>query len=149
MLQIQQAVSLFSEQKVFRISKNVENKNRKAIKAVVIYENASNTLPSSLQTTLDKIISACKFNTNEVLFLNIKTNEASIGQVQSSFNPELILLFGEIAGSKNMIKLPKNISYEMNGTKILRTESLENLEKIEGEKMKLWEALQLTLNMLS
>ena len=85
----------------------------------------------------------------KISFLNIKANEVCIGQIQSRFNPELILLFGEIAGSKNMIKLQKNISYEMNGTKIIRTESLENLEKVKGEKIKLWQILQQTLNIAS
>ena len=149
MFQIQQTASLFSGQKVFRISKDVENKNQEAIKAVVVYENSSDNLSSVFKEMLDKLMKACKFNPNEVLFLNIKDNEVSLGQIQSSFNPQIVLLFGEIAGSKNMIKLQKNISYEMNGTKIIRTESLENLEKVKGEKGKLWEVLQQTLNLAS
>ncbi len=149
MFQIQQTASLFSGQKVFRISKNVENKNQEAIKAVVVYENSSDNLSPTLQEILDKLMKACKFSITEVSFMNNKGNEVSIGQIQSSFNPQIVLLFGEIAGSKNMIKLQKNISYEMNGTKIIRTESLENLEKVKGEKAKLWEVLKQTLNIAS
>ena len=149
MFQIQQTASLFSGQKVFRISKNVENKNQEGIKTIVVYESTSVNLSPAFQEMLDKLMRACKFNTNEISFLNIKANEVCIGQIQSRFNPELILLFGEIAGSKNMIKLQKNISYEMNGTKIIRTESLENLEKVKGEKIKLWQILQQTLNIAS
>ncbi len=149
MLQIQQTASLFSGQKVFRILKNVENKNQEAIRAVVVYENNADTLSPSLQEMLDNLMKACKFNVSELLFLSNKENEVSIGQIQSSFNPQILLLFGEIAGSKNMIKLQKNVSYEMNGMKILRTESLENLEKIKGEKGKLWEVLKQTLNIAS
>lgn len=149
MLQIQQSAALFNGQKVFRISKNVENKNEEVVKAVVIYQKDSDSLSPSFQEMLDKLMKACKFSASEVLFLNNLENEISIGQIQSQLTPDLILLFGEIAGSKNIIKLQKNISYEMNGTKIIRTESLENLEKMKGEKGKLWEVLQKTLNLAS
>ena len=149
MFQIQQNASLFNGQKVFSITKNVENKNKEVIKAVVIYENSSDVLASSLKGMLDKLMSACKFNIGEILFLNANNNEISLGQIQSSFHPDLILLFGEIAGSKNIIKFQKNIAYEMNGTKIIRTESLENLEKVKGEKGKLWEVLKQTLKIES
>ncbi|MCX6199314.1 MAG: hypothetical protein NTY88_08860 [Bacteroidetes bacterium] len=127
----------------------MEKNNEEKIKAVGVYDNASTDLPSTFQEMLDKLMSACKFNTNEISFLNIKANEVSVGQLQSCFNPELILLFGEMTGSKNMTKLQKNISYELNGTKIIRTESLENLERIKGEKGKLWEVLKQTLGIES
>lgn len=149
MLQIQQTATLFSGLKIFSITNNVENKNTEAVKAVLVYENISIELAKGFQEMLDNLMKACKFNTQDVLFLNYKHYEVSIGQIQSRFNPELILLFGEIEGSKNMTKFQKNIAYEMNGTKIIRTESLQNLEKVKGEKIKLWQILQQTLNIVS
>ena len=152
MINLAYPASLFSKQKVFEISKNVEKKEpakvlREKFRIVVLYNNPLAELPASINDMLKKIIGACKFAEGETLMLNQNLETLSLGYIQSRYQPEMILVFGEIHLSNNLSKLKKNVPLEINGTQIIQTDSLENLEKVKGAKGLLWESLQQTLNL--
>ena len=150
MLQITAPASIFNKQKVFSFRQNVEKREvvisaSPQVSALVIYNNVTEELPAGLKNTADKIIQACKLSVNQSLFLNAGFTQISLGKIQSQCQPQIVLVFGDIPLSRNLPKLAKNHAYEIGGTKIIRTETLENLESKKGEKATLWSVLQTTL----
>lgn len=151
MIQIQNPSSLFSQQKVFEISNHVD-KNKltqtetQKFKVLVLYKDSAAELSASEKEMVNKLIRACKFTEEETLLLNQNSQKASLGYLQSRYQPEMILIFGETYLSNNLLRLKKNSPTEINGTKILQTDSLEILEKIKGAKGVLWEVLKGMLN---
>lgn len=142
-MQINSPQTLFQKQKIYRIKKEQSlTVQDRPIKVIVLYENESAELPVSLADMLNKLILACKFNKEEALYINNKINPVSLAILYSTYQPEVILIFGEMKLSNNLAGLKKNYPYEINGVKILRTETLESLEKIKAEKSALWESLQ-------
>ncbi len=147
MIHLQQPALLFGKQKVYQLSGNVEKKTAnetapQKFRAVVLFENAVEELPVTTNEMLSKLIIACKFSEEETLLLNQKYARSSIGYLQSCYEPELILIFGEMQVSKNILKLKKNFPFEISGTKILQTDSLEHLVKNESSKTTLWKILK-------
>jgi hypothetical protein len=109
---------------------------------VIEYENQAPLLPQPLKDMLDKIMQACLFKTDEVIYLNHKPEPRSFSNISSNYQPEIILVFGDINLSHNLAPLIKNRPYEINGVKVLRTENLEKLDQMKAEKSALWTSLQ-------
>ncbi len=140
---------LFNRQKVFRINNNVEKKSLTSgtYKIVLVYDYNTAELSLQLKEMIDKIVQACKFNIQEALYINRNLyQDISLGYIQNQFNPGVILVMGNLDLSRNATPFKKNVPYEMNGTKILFTSTVTDLDQVKGEKQALWAVLQRMLN---
>ena len=151
MIQVTKPHLLFKGQKVYHLPKDVENQQNGAIngsfaKFIAVYESDSSELIPSRKEILDKLIIACKYNPEQVVYVNVGMKTATLSNLLVQYSPEVILIFGEIEISRNMTNLKKNYPFEINGVKILQTETLEKLEKVTGEKSLLWASLKRMLN---
>jgi hypothetical protein len=109
---------------------------------LVVYESGSPELPVPLKDMLDKLIGACRFKVEETAYINRQFSSTGLDKIMSQFQPQAMLIFGDIAISRNMARLSKNRPYEINGIKILRSENLEKLDQMIAEKQALWAALK-------
>ena len=149
MLELSLPDTLFNKQKVFSLNNGVlsphieENKR----KAVIVYDLPAQVLPEPIKAMLDKLIQACQFKPEETIYLNARyAGDTSLGQLQSTYSPTMVLLFGEPNISRNLPKLKKNLAYEFSGVKVLNAESLELLVKNDAAKKTLWGVLKKMLD---
>lgn len=147
MIELDAAELLFEKNKVYRISSEPLKISEKTSKrAVFLYESRQEVLAPSAQTMLEKMAKACKFSENEVVYLFAgKHPDISIGKIQQAYAPELVLVFGNIAISRNAQPLTKHHPYEFNGVKVVLTDTPEKLEANSREKTALWKVLQTLL----
>jgi hypothetical protein len=145
MLELLSPDLLFNKQKVFHLSNSVLNTitNTDKRSAVIIYDLPAEVLPAPLKEMLDKLIQACQFKPEGTIYLNARFSaDVSLGHLQNTYNPTMILVFGEPTISRNLPKLKKNFPYELSGVKILNAESLEALSKNDAAKKALWGVLK-------
>lgn len=139
---------LFSKDGVYSLSRQTDKKIDLASKRLVIlYQNARPELNNATQTMLDKLVNACKFRKEEVLYIYAGNGEMSLGEIQRTHAPEMVLILGNVPPSRNAQLLLKNHPYEMNGAKVIRTDAPEKLEGNEREKTALWRVLKNCLNL--
>ena len=149
MLELSLPDTLFNKQKVFSLnngvlSPNIEENKRKA---VIVYDLPAEVLPQPIKEMLEKLIQACQFKPEETIYLNARfAGDTSLGQLQSTYSPAMVLLFGEPNISRNLPKLKKNFAYELNGVKVLNAENLDMLVKNDAAKKTLWGALKKMLS---
>ncbi|MES2621518.1 MAG: hypothetical protein V4615_11765 [Bacteroidota bacterium] len=117
------------------------------IKFIAIYEADSLELTPSRKEILEKLTAACKYNPGQVVYVNSGLDKVALNNLLTKYSPEVVLVFGDIEVSRNLTNLKKNYPFEINGVKILRTETLENLEKVASEKSLLWTSLKRMLNL--
>ncbi len=147
-MQIASPQTLFQKQKVYKIDKERSlSIQKEPHKVIVLYEHEAAELPSTLLEMLNKLIQACRLKSDEVCYVNHKFNPISLADIQAKYKTEVVLVFGEIKLSNNLAGLKKNYPFEINGVKILRTETLSNLERIKTEKAALWGSLQQIFNL--
>lgn len=152
MIQLNTPHVLFSKQKLMRVSGNVEKKiSEPALaanyRAVFIYSYEKEELSEVFKEMFGKLSGACKFKPEQTLFINSSFNPVTLGQLQAQYKPELILVFGEMLVSRNLAKLKKHYPYDVSGAVVIKTETIENLELVKGEKLKLWGVLQQALKL--
>ncbi|MFN8323223.1 MAG: hypothetical protein U0T74_11250 [Chitinophagales bacterium] len=152
MIQLHAPQVLFGKQKVLHVSRNVEKKISETVssgsyRAVFIYNFEKEQLLDPFKDMLTKLAGACKLKPDETLFINCFSHPVSIGQLQGQYSPELILIFGDMPASRNISRLKKHYPYNISGAVVIKTETIENLELIKGEKAKLWSVLQQALKL--
>lgn len=150
MLELQSPELLFNKQKVFHLNVNTETVPTTANlrKAVVVFNQPFETLPAPLKEMLDKLIQACKFTAEETVYINTHLNpDTTLGKIQNEYNPEAVLVFGEVELSRNLTKLKRNLVYELNGVKIVNAEGLDVLVKNDAAKKALWAVLKKMLDL--
>ena len=140
---------LFNKQKVFHlndgVSKTVTSPDMR--KAVILFDQPTETLPAPVKEMLDKLIQACKFKPEETIYLNTRfTPDITLGNVQNEYHPEAVLVFGDVSISRNISKLKKNFVYEFSGVKVVNTDSLDTLMKNGEAKKVLWGVLKKMLS---
>jgi hypothetical protein len=144
MLRISNPSLIFMGQRLYHTANNVE---KPAIapanyKIAFLYQT-NGELTGSLKEMADKLVVACKFKPEEAVYMPANANNiTSIAIIKANYGANALLIFGNISISRNMAALKKNVPYELNGIKLLRTESLETLQKNGNEKMALWEGLK-------
>src|SRR5262249_39544988 len=117
-------------------------------KVLLLYEYAEPELPGQLKGMLEKILLACKYKQEDAAFINVKYKSDIIqGSLWSLYNPELILLFGNIKLSRNTTALKKNVPYTFGKLKMIQSETLEILDKNSQEKQALWNSLKQMLGL--
>jgi hypothetical protein len=148
MMELSNPAALFGGQKIYRLPANVEKPGHlKPYKVIVVYGFSAPVLPAHLQALADKIIDSCRFSNNEALYVNAEAAEISLGWLQNSYSPHLILVFGEIGLSRNLSALKKNVACQINGVKIIKTDTLEQLDKSKADKTAFWGALQKSMGL--
>ncbi len=147
MLTLSSPGTLFQNKKIFHVNGYTDEKFLKA-SVILLYEYAEPELPEQLKTMAVKILQACQFKPEETVFVNIKHEKnTSLGAILKRYNPELILVFGNINPSRNIAALKKNIPYTFGNLKLLRAESFDYLEKNPPEKQALWLSLKKMLGL--
>lgn len=151
MIKISHPELLFNGEKLFRSSLSStllkDNKLNRKNKLVLAYDNSGTELSADHKELLEKLASACKYSIDQTLLLNLAMEKGSIAEIQNNYNPNVILLFGDVKVSRNITGLRKNFPYNFGGVKVLRAESLEKLQKDKSEKSALWGSLQEMLNL--
>ena len=152
MIQLHAPQVLFGKQKVLRVSQNVEKKipetsSPGTYRAVFIYSFEKEQLLAPFMEMLTKLAGACKLKPDESLFINCFSHPVSIGQLQGQYSPELLLVFGDMPVSRNISRLKKHYPYDISGAVVIKTDTMENLEQVKGEKVKLWGVLQQALGL--
>ncbi len=150
MIKIAATNTLFNRQKLFKTGRDTGTVKRFSAEGknmAVVYAHAEKELPAAVKEMLDKIIVACKFKPEQTIYLNNKFNKLSIGELLNANPLSLVIVFGEVALSRNLAKLKKNEPYEMNGTIIIQTEPLSKLHADKKEKDLLWKVLKKTINL--
>ena len=145
MLELLSPNLLFNKQKVFHLNDSVNTTvTHKAIpKTVVLFDQPTETLPQAMKEMLDKLTQACQFKPEETIYINTRfTPDISLGNLQNDYKPAVILVFGDVSISRNIAKLKKHFVYELNGMKIVNTDSLETLMKNGDAKKVLWGVLK-------
>ena len=145
MLELLSPNLLFNKQKVFHLNDSVNKTvtNQPERRAIVIYDQPSETLPDSMKEMLDKLVQACQFKPEETVYLNARfAPDISLGDLQNEYKPEAVLVYGDINISRNISKMKKNFVYELNGVKIINTDSLDTLLKNGEAKKVLWGVLK-------
>lgn len=151
MLELSAPDLLFNKQKVFSlnvsVNQTITEPNLKK-RAVVIFDQPTETLPAAVKEMLDKLIQACKFKAEETVYVNAHFEPGiSLGKIQNEYSPSVVLVFGEINISRNIIRLKKNFVYELNSVKIVNTEGLDVLVKNDAAKKALWGILKKMLGL--
>jgi len=145
MLELLSPNLLFNKQKVFQLNDSVNKTvtGTEVKRAVVVYDQPSETLPAGMQEMLDKLVQACQFKPEETVYLNARfTPEICLGDLQNEYHPEAVLVFGDISISRNIARMKKNFAYELSGVKVINTDSLDTLLKNGEAKKVLWLALK-------
>jgi hypothetical protein len=145
MLELLSPDLLFGKQKVFHINDSVSTTITKANKrnAVIVYDYAAEVLPQPVKEMLDKLVQACQFKPEQTIYLNARfTGDVSLGHLQNTYSPTMILIFGDVNVSRNLSKLKRNFAYDLSGVKIVNTEGLETLLKNDAAKKALWGVLK-------
>jgi len=149
MLQITQPATIFNKQKIYSTGNGVENKTMtgvevKAGKEVVILfsQPTSETLKGEERTQLIKIITACKLKEEDIVLVNTAfAKTASLSWLRGNFPVKTVIVFGEIAVSKNL-QLKKHVAYNIDGIKMVKSEPLTKLLTSGADKKALWEELR-------
>jgi hypothetical protein len=111
-------------------------------KVAFVFNYPGQQLPPALKEMTEKMISACKFQLAEAIYVNqYEANYFSLNYLTRQLNIKLVLAFGNIELSRNLGRLHKNRPYQFGNIQIIQTESLENLEKNGYAKKELWGAL--------
>jgi hypothetical protein len=150
MLELLSPELLYNKQKVYHVQDGVATTISKTNlrKAVIVYDLPTETLQQPLQEMLDKLIQACKFKPEETIYLNARfTTDTSLGALQNKYNPVAVLVFGDVPISRNLAKLKKNFAYDLNGVKVVNTDSMEVLVKNDAAKKALWGVLKKMLGL--
>jgi hypothetical protein len=120
--------------------------SKDVIKAIVLYASSRPQISDSQTEMLNKIMTACKFESSEVQYINLQLNPASVGEIISNYSPDIILVFGKTSLGRNMTELPENRAVSISGVQVLRTAELDKVETDAAVKKKLWITLQNILN---
>lgn len=149
MIELKVPQFLLEKQKLMQVSAGSADKalSSKKAKVVLIYNHNGDQLPVSQKEMLDRLVVACKFDKSETAYLNCFEHQYKLGFVLSAYSPSLVLVFGDISLSQNIVRMVKNHAYEISGAIVIRTESIDNLEKVKGEKSKLWDSLCVALKL--
>jgi hypothetical protein len=143
-LEIHYPELLFDRQRIYRISSSVDKKSEALndCKLLVCYSSKIE-LHSATTDMLNKLIGACKVSDADVVYLNLYNNDYSFADAINEYNPEVVLIFGEISLRSNMASLFKNHIFEIGAIKLIRTDSLDDVfNNKKGEKTNLWSALK-------
>jgi hypothetical protein len=147
MIELSAPEELLAQQNLYRIGGNVDKARpafTHAYKLVVVLSQPFNALPAALKEMVEKLIAACKLDSAQVAYTDVESADISYQNIIRAYRPEVILVFGEIALSRNLNGLKKNQPYEFNGTKILLAQTLDYIAKTQAEKSALWVGLQKT-----
>ena len=152
MIKLNSAELLFDKQKVYAqtgaVNKSKLSADNKAdVKAICLYNSAETSLSAPQQEMLDKMMAACKFQPDEVQFVNISSSAITLGDVLAIDGLKLVLIFGKFEASRNMIALKYNLPIPISGVEVLLTDSLEKLMAEPKLKGTLWNALKLALGL--
>lgn len=148
MIRLSSAELLFENQPVYRVANGRKNTRASAKKMLLVYENDSEQLPEQQRIMLEKLVSACHLQTGEAEYLNIRYQyqNTSLGDWKNIFSPEIVLVFGGIPLSRNILGLKKNTIYTFEKIQVLSTETLEKLSGNDKEKGALWSSLKKCFN---
>lgn len=147
MIKLNSAELLFDKQKIF-VKTSTVNKtklsanNQAGTQAVLLYKADGDRLPAAQQEMLEKMMAACKFKPEEAQYINLKNDEATLGDVLAMNGLRLVLIFGKYEASRNMTALKLNIPVNLSGVEVLLTDSLEKLTAEPKLKGNLWNALK-------
>jgi hypothetical protein len=149
MLQITRPDLIFEKQKLFRTQRDVENKDKRGIQikdgkeVIVLYSSPDNeALAGEERTQLFKIVNACKLKEEDVVLVNAAfAKNFSINWLKSNFWLKTVIVFGDIALSKNLV-IRKHVAYNIDGVNIVKSESLTKLLTSAADKKALWEELR-------
>ena len=145
MFQLSQPGELFSHQTLYRLNANVDKRAPIAIgpcRLVVAMPQPVSALAEPVKEMVEKLITACKVDTKEVVYADALSSDISYQAIQNTYHPGVILYFGDLPISRNLTGLKRNLPYEFNGTKILLAQTLEHIAKTPVEKNALWAGLQ-------
>lgn len=147
MIKLNSAELLFDKQKVFvktsTVNKTKLSANNQAdTQAVLLYKADGDILPDAQREMLEKMMAACKFKPEEVQYINLKNDEATLGDVLAMNGLRLVLVFGKYEASRNMAALKLNVPVNLSGVEVLLTDSLEKLSTEPKLKGNLWNALK-------
>ncbi|MBL0308674.1 MAG: hypothetical protein IPP77_03015 [Bacteroidetes bacterium] len=146
MIQLIETRGLFSKDKVYRLTyANDCSVSKTSKRLVLLCESPEQDLTTTAKTMLDKLVRACKFQEDEVVFLYSGNGQKnSSGEIQRVYSPELILILGNIPIGRNALPLDKHKVYDFFGMKVLVTSHPSKLENNEAEKAVLWGLLKST-----
>ncbi len=152
MIKLNSAELLFDKQKLYAQTAGVNKSelsadNKADVKAVLLFNSAESSLPAAQQEMLDKMMAACKFEPNQVKFINLAHTSLSLGDVLSVEGLKLVLIFGKYDASRNMIALKYNLPIPISGVEVLLTDSLDKLMAEPKLKGTLWNALKVALGL--
>ncbi len=111
-------------------------------RVAVIYSSDGADATEAEKNMLQKLLAACKISPDEVEIINNRKLNLSLATVQNGYKPKYILLFGETGAGINLSSLKTNTPFNLSGTHILKTLSLDKLVSNDREKAHLWKALQ-------
>ena len=150
MLNLTKPGFLFEREKLFQVNDKLINKSADAnfYKVAFVFNHPEQQLPAPLKEMADKLVTACKFKPEEVIYINQNAGHyLSLNELTSQFNIKFVLAFGNVVLSRNLNKLTRHLPYNFGQLKILQTDSLESLEKNSVAKKILWAALASTLEL--
>jgi len=150
MLELSSPDLLFNKQKVFHLIDSVTKTTieKSLRKAVIVFDVTPEIIAPAMTEMLDKLIQACRFKPEETIYLNARfASDVSLITLQNTYQPDVVLIFGDVVISRNLTKLRKNFPYELNGVKIVNAESMELLLKNDAAKKALWGVLKKMLNL--
>jgi hypothetical protein len=92
---------------------------------------------------LTGILSACKLSVADIALVNLKDKVIGIEELNKSFSPEKIILFGTGSSEINLpLQFPDYQIQQYNGQTFLSSPSLKELASDKDLKRQLWESLQ-------
>jgi hypothetical protein len=152
MIKLNSAELLFDKQKLYAQTAGVNKSelsadNKVDMKAILLFNSAESSLPAAQQEMLDKMMTACKFEPNQVKFINLAHTSLSLGDILSVEGLKLVLIFGKYDASRNMIALKYNLPIPISGVEVLLTDSLDKLMAEPKLKGTLWNALKVALGL--
>ncbi len=143
MIKLTNADLLFEKQPVYRVLTSKSALSATPHKVIIVYRSAAAELPASQKEMLEKLVVACKYKVEDVVYVNTGiSGEMSLGVLKATYSPEVVLVFGEVKVSHNLPALKRNQPFELNGLKVLQAEELDKLHSNAKEKGVLWVGLQ-------
>jgi hypothetical protein len=149
-MKLQLPALLFANQKIYKTNFAANSPvSDKKVKLLLVYSDNSANLSSSQTDMLIRIVAACGFKAEEKMLINIAKEDLSLARIALTF-PEtlLVIVFGDIALSKNILLPKKNFPVQIGSQFLIYTSPIAKLETDKTEKTRLWNALQRVLALL-
>src|ERR1700722_376257 len=121
MIRLSSTDLLFENTPAYRIAGEQKTEKSPVKKMLLVYENESEQLPEQTKIMLEKLVSACHLLSDEVEYINIsyRYKGTSLGDWKNIFSPKIILVFGNIPVSRNILALKKNNAYTLDNVQLI------------------------------